>query len=85
MFDSEDNLARKAGWLVLSPGEAYEMQFSKNSGVYIFKNGTTWIVWRVSWSPGDPKPKSEKTLATTRTFEQAFERAQSYVNWRRGQ
>lgn len=82
LFESDqDNIAHKAGWLVLSPGKAYERQLTLNSAVYIFKTGTGWIVWRAKWS-GKPEPTDEKKLATTKTFERAFDRAQSYVEWR---
>lgn len=83
LFDSDqDNIAHKAGWLVLSPGEAYERQITFNSGVYIFNTGSGWIVWRAKWSSGKSKPTNEKKLATVKTFQNAFNRAQSYVEWR---
>jgi hypothetical protein len=83
IFDSEqDQQAYEAGWLVLSPGEAYEKRLTLYSSIYLFKTNTAWILWRASWSPGGPKPRGEKKLGTFKTFEQALERGQSYVDWR---
>jgi len=77
-----DQTAREAGWLVLRPGEAYEYVFSRGSAVYVLLIDGLWYVWRASWASGEPTPRSEKTLATSRSFEAAFQRAKSYVEWR---
>lgn len=82
--NDQDNRMHKAGWLVLSPGEAYEHRFTLGASVFLFKEEKGWVLWRAYWSPGEPIPRSEKELAVLSNFEQAFQRAQSYVEWRKG-
>lgn len=80
--DEQDNLAHRNGWLVLSLGEAYERQLSSVAAVYIFKEGSKWILWRAFWPPGHYKPRTEKKLFSHKDFKQVFQRAESYVDWR---
>lgn len=82
-FDmDQDSRVYEMGWLVLFPGEAYERRLTLNSSVFLFKTNTAWVLWRASWSPGEPTPRGEKKLGTFQTFNQALERGQSYVDWR---
>lgn len=85
--DPQDEKAHKAGWLVLSPGEAYEQRLSLGESVFITKEDSRWALWRGYWSPGVPEPRTLRVIderRVFRTFEQVFQRAQSYVEWRRG-
>lgn len=49
------------GWLVLSPGEAYEYRLYERVSVYAWREKGKWVVYRASHHPGG-KIKHEKTL-----------------------
>jgi hypothetical protein len=49
------------GWLVLSPGEAYEYRLYERVSVYAWREKGKWVVYRASHHPGG-KIKYEKTL-----------------------
>ena len=81
-MNQKDKKAKDCGWMILSPGEAYERVLSKSSSVFILKEKKYWIVWRGYWFyKNNPKPTKEKTIISKATFDTALTRANGYVNY----
>lgn len=92
-----DKIARKNGWLILQPGEAYEMILNRyrttkkidqvevgvfnEHSIYLFKESNGWIVWRASWKLGNPQPLNERCSKPEKDFQTALSKANNYIRW----
>jgi hypothetical protein len=80
-----DALAKRSGWIQLEWGQAYEMQVSKTSYVYLFNEKKGWMVWRGVWVTTMGKsavtPLRDKVVASGLTFEEALAKGNNYVKW----
>lgn len=56
VVESQDKLAKEAGFIIAIPGELYTRSLGKRSEVYIDKICNNWEVWRESYSPGKKVP-----------------------------
>lgn len=56
-----DNWFYGRGWLVLSPGEAYEYRLYERVSVYAWREKGKWVLYRASHHP-DGKVKHGKVL-----------------------
>lgn len=91
LLDAEQK-ARASGWLILSP-EAFSKQIDRKTEIFLFWDLDGWKVWRgtsdidAKDSAGNKllrKPlASEKTLAERVQFDEAMQRAENYISWRR--
>lgn len=78
LFDAE---AKKAGFLILASGEAYECQLTKYHSVFLFREGERWDCYRASWIPGRSMAHREKTFGRNLPFRTALDHAVQYIRW----
>lgn len=74
---------KKAGWLILSPGAAYEYRLTDNHSLFIWEENGSWTVWRATWYQKE-QPAKEKTLAEYVGFAEAVRIANDYIQWFKG-
>ncbi|GIP55200.1 hypothetical protein [Paenibacillus vini] len=74
-----DKKAKKAGFLPLISGEAYESQYNSNSHVFIMSKGSKWSAWRETWQPGKERSISIKSIVDNVPFDIAVQQANKYM------
>lgn len=80
-ISSINEIARKSNWIIIKNSEVFEKVISKNSGIYILKDGSKWCVWRGYWILGIIRPIKEKVIIENVSFYVAIRRANNYLNW----
>ncbi|AZK48705.1 hypothetical protein [Paenibacillus lentus] len=74
-----DKKAKKAGFLPLISGEAYEAQYNSNSHVFIMIKGGKWSAWRETWQPGKGHSISIRSIVNKVPFDIAVQQANKYM------
>jgi hypothetical protein len=75
-----DRKASETGWLILSPGKAYERRLTRNHSVFLFRGPGGWEAIKSKWAPGERTPEKEMTFATG-TFDRVMKEAERYIRW----
>lgn len=82
MLLEQNDAAKIAQWIVFEFGEMYCKSLGFRTELCIFRNeDETFTVWRGGWRPGESKPSWQKDMVRNTSFQEAFNEANSYMNW----
>lgn len=79
--ESQDQKAKKAGFIVALSGEVYIQTLGKNSVVYIERIGSQWEAWRETRLLGKKEPVHYKMIAAAEGFEYILLKAKNYFGY----
>lgn len=79
MIKRIDKRAKERGYLIYQSNELYVKQLSKRVYVFVQRNEKSFMVYRMTFEEGNPKPMSEKTIVNSTDILNAFSRAEAYV------
>lgn len=80
-IEKMDAKAKKAGFLPLISGEAYEAQYNGNSHVFVMLIGSQWNAWRETWQPGKERSIAIKSIVEKAPFSIALQEAYKYISF----
>lgn len=78
----QNEAAKIEQWVVFEFGEMYSKTLGFRTELCIFRNeDETFTVWRGGWKTGESRPSWQKTMVGNAPFQEAFNEANSYMNW----
>jgi hypothetical protein len=79
--ESRDRKAKKAGFIVASPGTLYTRTANKNSSVYIECLDNQWQGWRESYRAGMQRAVHIRHLESASDFDLVLATVYRYINY----
>lgn len=78
----ENDEAKKKGFLVYNYGDIYEFRYGLNSFLFIERLDNNKVqAWRANYRQDDSKPYKIKIISKDASFEEAFHKSCSFIDW----